>query len=124
MIYDDEFNQNIMLFLNKCNLEFTDFEQLDGYIIPREQLLNQELYKHIIPDIIDIKKIFSSSSLTSLHKDAQENQKWPLLNIVRQILKAIGFNLNPIRKSDGYDEHGKKRIKRLFKIEKFVMIVN
>ena len=118
MIYDDTKNDIILGFLNKCNLKFTNFEQLDGYIIPREQLLSKELYNDILPEITKMKNIFSSSSLTALHKDAKDQQKWPLLNIVRQILKVIGFNLNPIRKSDGYDEQGKKKMKRFFKIQK------
>ena len=38
-----------------------------------------------------MKKIYSSGSLTSLQKNAQDIQKWPLLNLVRQILKSNNF---------------------------------
>ena len=39
-----------------------------------------------------MKKLYSSGSLTSLQKNAKDNQKWPLLNLVRQILKSNDFS--------------------------------
>ena len=41
-----------------------------------------------------------------------------MLNLIRQILKVNGYNMNPIRKSDGYDKTGKKKYKRYFLIKK------
>ena len=77
------------------------------------------IVEEIIEEIVSMKKSgFSSSSLTALQKNAKERQKWPLLNIVRQILKVYGYLLHPIRKSDGYDETGKKKMKRFFIIKK------
>ena len=62
--------------------------------------------------------MFSSSFLTSLHKDAEKKQKWPLLNLVRQILKVNDYRMKPIRKSDGKTKLGKKKYIRFFLIEK------
>ena len=59
-----------------------------------------------------LKKQFSSSRLTSLHKNACVNQKWPLLNLLRQLLSVHGFVMKPLRKSDGYDENGVKKYER------------
>ena len=109
----------VIKFLNKCSIVFDTVEQLNGMEIPREPLLSDNRYKKIKDEIESIKTFgLSSSSLTSLQKNAEENQKWPLLNLVRQILRASNFNLFPFRKAIGRDELGKKLYKRLFKIQK------
>ena len=56
--------------------------------------------------------------LTSLQNNATLTQKWPMLNLIRQILKVNGYIMDPIRKSDGYDKTGKKLYKRYFLIKK------
>jgi len=111
-------NETIKQFLNKVGIEFENVEQLDGQLIPRDILLNTDLYEEIKKDIPELKKLFSSSSHTSLHKNAEESQKWPIINITRQILKSCNFDMEPIRKSDGKTKDGKKRFKRYFKITK------
>jgi hypothetical protein len=118
----EQTNQLFLEFLNKCGLNAQNMEELNKIIIPRENLLSITIYDSVKNDIPELKKKFSSSKLTSLQKNANINQKWPLLNIVRQILKVYGFLLNPIRKSDGYDKNGKKKIKRFFIIEKIKKI--
>jgi hypothetical protein len=80
-------------FLHDCNIVFEDFNHLDGML-------------------------FSSSSLTSLQKDAKTKQKWPLLNLVRQILRTNDYAMEPKRKSNGYDDDGKKKYLRFFIIHK------
>ena len=105
-------------FLNKCSIVFDDFSQLDGMQIPREIFLNEKKYLEIQDDIQEMKKIYSSGSLTCLQKNAKERQKWPLLNLVRQILKCNSYEMNPIRKSNGYTPEGKKKYLRFFLIKK------
>ena len=95
-----------------------DPEFLDGALIPRDMLINDSLYVQVREKLPELRKKFSSSYMTSLHKGAKEQQKWPLLNLVRQILKANNFVMTPIRKSAGYDKYKKKIFKRYFKIEK------
>ena len=111
-------NETIKQFLNKVGIEFQNVEQLDGQLIHRDILLNKDLYEEIKKDIPELKKLFSSSSHTSLHKNAEESQKWPIINITRQILKSCNFDMEPIRKSDGKTKDGKKRFKRYFKVTK------
>ena len=111
-------NETIKQFLNKVGIEFQNVEQLEGQLIPRDILLNKDLYEEIKKDIPELKKLFSSSSHTSLHKNAEESQKWPIINITRQILKSCNFDMEPIRRSDGKTKDGKKRFKRYFKISK------
>jgi len=78
-------DDDIKKFLNKCNITYTDISRLNGILIPRETLLNEKLYQDIQCEINVIKKYFSSSSMTSLQQTAKETQKWPLLNLVRQV---------------------------------------
>ena len=111
-------DSEIIIFLKKCKLQFEDENQLNGQLIPRDLLLSVNVYESVKPAIMDLKKKFSSSALTSLQKDAEKDQKWPLLNLVRQILKVCNYRMKPVRRSDGYDEEGKKKYKRLFLIEK------
>ena len=56
--------------------------------------------------------------MTALQKTAKENQKWPSLNLVRQLLKVSGYKMIPNRQSNGYDKEGKKKFKRFFILEK------
>jgi len=56
--------------------------------------------------------------MTSLQTNADKSQKWPLLNLTRQILSVYGFKMTPIRKSDGYTKEGIKKYKRFFIIKK------
>ena len=109
--------QIIKDFLNKCSIVFDDFSQLDGMLIPRDLLLSNEKYESVREDIEKKKKLYSSGSLTALQKNAEASQKWPLLNLVRQILKSNNFKMDPIRKSNGYTKEGKKKYLRFFAIK-------
>ena len=110
-------DQVVKDFLNKCSIVFDDYSQLDGMLIPRDVLLSKEKYESIKEDIEKMKKLYSSGSLTALQKNAMENQKWPLLNLVRQILKSNNYKMDPIRKSNGYTKEGKKKYLRFFMIK-------
>ena len=114
----DKYNEEIKNFLKKCSIHYNHIEDLEGLLICREILLHDQTYLNVQDDIPSIKKYFSSSSMTCLQETAYISQKWPLLNLVRQILKANNFIMKPIRKSAGYDKDKKKIFKRYFKIEK------
>jgi hypothetical protein len=103
--------------LDKIGIHFDSMEQLDGQMIERTMLLDKQKYETIQDKIPNIKQIFSSSIFTSLQKPAPIHQKWPLLNLVRQILHGYGFIMEPIRKSDGYTKEGIKKCKRYFLIK-------
>jgi len=90
----------------------------DEILILRDMLINHEIYVSLKNDILDLKKNLSSSSLTSLQKDADKTQKWPLLNLVRQILNVYGYKMIPVRKCDGYTLDGIKKFKRYFQVVK------
>jgi len=104
--------------LKKCNIIIESENYLNGMIISREILLSKEKFVELNEEIKEIKKSFSSSKLTALQKTAKENQKWPLLNLVRQLLKVSGYRMIPKRQSNGYNKEGKKKFKRFFILEK------
>ena len=112
-----ETQQIVKEFLNKCGIVFEDYKMLDGMLIPRDTLLSQEKYENIKEDLVKMKKMYSSGALTALQKSAEAKQKWPLLNLVRQILKSNNYNMEPIRKSNGYTKEGKKKYLRFFIIK-------
>lgn len=96
--------------LEKCGLIICENEIL----IHRDQLLNDFLYESLTNDIEELKKTLSSSFLTSLHKEATKKQRWPLINLIRQILQVYNYKMQPIRKADGYTKDGVKKYKRFF----------
>ena len=115
-------DKEIIFFLKKCNLQLENESQLEGQLIPRDMLLSVNTYEQVKSEIVDLKKKFSSSALTSLQSGAEKEQKWPLLNLVRQILRVCNYKMDPVRYSDGYDDEGKKKYKRYFLIKKLKVI--
>lgn len=108
----------IIKFLRKCNIQIVDETCLDGLFIPREILLSETVYDSIKDDIIEFRRKYSSSGLTSLQKTAPKEQKWPLLNLVRQILRTQDYTMRPVRKAAGYTKEGIKIYKRYFSVVK------
>jgi len=103
--------------LNMIGFKFNDLNELNGLVIPRDQLLSDAKYDEIKLLLPELKKKYSSSIMTSLQKNADIKQRWPLLNFVRQILNTYGYKMEPIRKADGYTLDGIKKYKRYFEIQ-------
>ena len=114
----------IKVFLSQCGIEFENFQDLDGMIIPREILLSENTYLKIKPMILELKKIFSSSSHTSMQMIAFKKQRWPLINLVRQVLRSCEYSLAPKRICDGYGKDGQKKFRRIFIINKLNKKIN
>lgn len=116
--------EKILEILKLCSINVTNINDLEGFIIERDSLLSDDKYEEIQKYIPSLKIFFSSSTLTALQSNACINQKWPVINIVRQLLKNINFKLTPLRKCDGYTINKKKKYKRYFLIEKYKIISN
>ena len=111
----DEHSKKI---LNMVGIQIDNsLNELDGLMISREELLSPVKYENVKKLIPDLKTVFSSSFMTSLQKNATNDQRWPLLNLVRQILHFYHFQMIPVRKSDGYTPDGVKKYKRFFYIK-------
>jgi hypothetical protein len=117
-------NEESKLVFKLIGLQIQELNELDGIIIPREVLLSDNKYDEVRKLIPDLKQNYSSSLMTSLHKNADKTQRWPLLNLVRQILNTYRYKMEPIRKSDGYTLEGVKKYKRYFEIKKMQLITN
>ena len=122
-IKNDNIKTKIIIdLLNKANISCTSITDLNNMLIPRELFMNLDIYKNLKEKIPDLKTLFSSSYLTSLQEPAEKKQKWPLLNLLRQVLRSCNFKLTPKRISDGYTIDGKKKYKRMFIVEKMRVI--
>jgi hypothetical protein len=89
-------------------------ENIPNTMIEREMLLSSAKYEEVKEKIPELKQPFSSSYLTCLQLNADKKQKWPLLNLIRQILNAYNIDMKPLRKSNGYTSDGIKKYKRFF----------
>jgi phage terminase large subunit len=104
--------------LKLVGLEFNALNNIEEQIISREILLSDNKYDTVKIHIPELKNNYSSSFMTSLQKNADKSQKWPLLNLTRQLLSVYGYKMEPIRKADGYTLEGVKKYKRYFRIYK------
>jgi len=119
---DEEKTKLIIEFLNQGLIPCTTLNDLAGMLLPREIFFNNILYKQLKEKIPALKQLFSSSYLTALQAPAEDVQKWPQLNLMRQVLRSCHFKLTPKRVSDGYTLDGKKKYKRMFIIEKMRVV--
>lgn len=111
------YEAHIITFLSCVNISIDKLSELDGIEIGRDELLSDEKYKKIKEMIPQLKTIYSSSYMTALQKTASSTHKYPVINILRQVLKTCGYNLNPKRVSNGYTKAGVKLYKRSFVIK-------
>ena len=116
-IEEDSKDKHFLNLLNKCNINCSSLNNLDGVIIERDVLIGNK-YDLIKNDIPKLKEIIKSTHNTSVQKNAEQNQRWPLINLLRQLLKSYGYNLVPKRIANGYTKDGIKIYKRLFEIKK------
>ena len=110
-------NEESKTILKIIGIDFNSIDDLNGLSILREQLLSDNKYEEVKKFLPELKKTYSSSLMTSLQKNADKSQKWPLLNLVRQILSTHNYKMEPIRKSYGYTLEGVKKYKRFFLIK-------
>ena len=111
-------DKKIFDFIKLIGVPIENIGQLNGLMIERDFLVNLKNYEKVKEKIPEIRKIYSSTFLTSLHSNAEKNKKWPLLNLLRQILRRMDYIMEPIRTSNGKDSKGKKLYKRYFRIHK------
>ena len=112
--------ENILLrMFQLIDISSSTLEDLDGVVINRDILLEDSLYQKLNKFIPQIKDFLKSSYLTSLHKNSVKKQKFPSINLFRQVLRFNNLKMSPIVISQGYEKAtGKKITKRFFRIDK------
>ena len=105
-----------LYFLNTCGIQCSSMIGLSGIVIYRDVLLCDNTYEKLKKDIPKLKPLLSSTTYTSMQKDAYKSQQWPLINLIRQILRKYNYQLVPKRVCDGYTKDGIKKYKRLFEV--------
>ena len=117
---EEEGQQLIKEMLAKIGLKFENIDDIEGQIIERDILLTDEVSSFLLSFQEKIKNSgYKTGTLTSLHKNNNEKQRWPEVNILRQLLKCNQFRLKPFTKSNGYNKTtGKKNVLRFYRIEK------
>lgn len=116
---DIEYEKFLVFFFSKVGIKCDSLNELENISLPRDVLLDKERYISLKEEITKLKEYLSTSYFTSLHANAFNVQKWPLLNLVRQILRSLGYKLTPQRLCDGYTLDKKKKYKRIFIIVKY-----
>ena len=99
------------------------YEQNDllDIMIMRDKLLEKTTNKILLDKVPELKKVYNTGYLSCLHDNSIYKQKWPAINLLRQILKCNFYHLTPKILSNGYDKlSGKKQVTRVFVIEKIL----
>lgn len=114
---------NIILknMLNFLKIKYDNIEDLIGKEIDRDDLLTKNIIEYYQTFQHDLKLGgFSTGKLTSLHKNNLVKQRFPAINMLRQVLKCKKLWLKPKVESKGYNKKtGKKFVKRSFIISLF-----
>ena len=98
-----------------------DISQLNNIEISRDVFLDKKIVDKCYHMINDLRKEYSSNILTCLHLNSLYKQKFPGINMFRQILKDNNFNMKPIVISDGYCPiTGNKKVIRSFIINQIL----
>ena len=99
------------------NVEIKNVNDLLDLQIDQNVLRNKNLFHEITEKIPNLKSHYNSSKLTCLHSNSLEKQKFPVVNMFRQILKCNNYKLEPFLISNGYDKtNGKKIMERYYRI--------
>ena len=76
--------------------------------LDRECLLEDPFYSYAINYKKKLKKIYKSCKYNCLHSNSETKQKFPSINLIRQVLKSNQLQLTPYYRSLGYDTNKKK----------------
>lgn len=111
---------SIFKLFNLMGYEINSIDQIETITLNHKSLQSPELIKKFSRLIPELRKIYDSHTLTCLHGNSTNKQKFPAINMLRQLLKCNGYKLKPKVISHGYNPITKNKIlERFFVIEKF-----
>ena len=103
------------------NYDVETIKEITEITLYRDKLIDKNTRKIVLELIPDLKEEYKSAYLTCLHDNSIYKQKYPVINLLRQILKCNHLILKPKIVSNGYEKiTGKKKVMRMFTIEKAV----
>lgn len=113
--------QLLLKLLKIINIDIKDKNALLNYTFERDMLLDQKVIDKYYDMIKSLKKNYTSDILTCLHMNSTVKQRFPGINMLRQILKCNDLKLKPKVVSMGYVADV-KIVKRFFIIVPIVPI--
>mgnify|MGYP006156797467 FL=1 len=99
------------------NIDIRSKYDLINIELDRNSLLHDPFYSYAINYKTNLKKIYNSTYYNCLHSNSELKQKFPSINLIRQVLKSNQLRLYPYYKSLGYDDNKKKIVRRYFIIQ-------
>ena len=98
-----------------------DVDNIDDILditLAQEDLKKQNLIHKLHILIDNLKHEYKSEMLTCLHKNSLEKQKFPAVNMIRQICKCNNLKVYPFVICKGYNKNtGQKITERFYKID-------
>ena len=117
---DDKRHESIKNLLNILGYKVNNLIDIENLSLDHSQLRSKEIKDKFYKLIPEMKELYDSHLLTCLHSNSNKKQKFPAVNMIRQILKYNGYKLTPKIISKGYNPFTKhKIIERFYIINKF-----
>ena len=115
-------NENIIfeLFLI-LGYKIKSIDDLFSLSIPQDKIKEKKIIENMYEKIDELKNKYKSNMLTCLHKNSLEKQKFPALNMIRQICKCNNIKVFPQVISKGYDKSSGKKITERYYQMKYII---
>lgn len=98
--------------------EVDSIDDLLDITLSQEELKKQNLIHKLHLLIDNLKNEYKSEMLTCLHKNSLEKQKFPAVNMIRQICKCNNLKVSPFVICKGYNKNsGQKITERFYRID-------
>ena len=94
-------------------------EDLVNMTLNQKYLCSEKFKENIITMIPKLKHKYKSHKLTCLHNNSLDKQKFPTINMIRQILKCNNLKLEPYVVCNGYEKNTNHKI-----FERYFLIKN
>jgi len=104
-------------------INVSERNDISNLILKQDTLKSKTLITDLNEKVPNLKSYYNSSKLTCLHKNSLDKQKFPAVNMFRQILKCNSFKMEPYVISKGYDKFsGKKLVERYYRIRDIIIL--
>jgi hypothetical protein len=112
----DKFELLIDIF-DALDIKVNNRYEIEAIILKQDTLKSKSLIDELYRRVPNLKSFYNSSKLTCLHKNSLDKQKFPAVNMFRQLLKCNNFRMEPYVISKGYIKYsGKKIVERYYRL--------